>query len=262
MTPALVLLVPLLTGQAGGPPDADGGAKPTPAATLKPAPPSSEGGNGKEERARRSAPQPPATASPASAEGPAPGPGPALGPKSGGEPGAEPDPKTEEPAGRQRANAPEALPPALQAARARVADLESQVYELQAARQADQQRITALETELSDERSRREQAARSQEASAQALSTATDGLDQVGQALASGSGDVSAAMARAQALTGEAARHAGAGGSGQEAVLAGEAQRWLALSQEALQRGDLFQARVAVDAASRAATQARALAGR
>jgi chromosome segregation ATPase len=162
---------------------------------------------------------------------------------------------------RQRANAPEALPPAFQAAQERVADLESQVYELQAARQADQQRITALETELADERSRREQAARSREASAQALSTATDGLDQAEQALASGSGDVSAAVARAQALTGEAARHAGAGGSGQEAVLAGEAQRWLALSQEALQRGDLFQARVAVDAASRAATQARALAG-
>jgi DNA repair exonuclease SbcCD ATPase subunit len=138
-----------------------------------------------------------------------------------------------------------------------MADLERQVSELQAARQADQERITALETELADERSRREEAVRSQERREQALSTATDGLEQVDKALASGSGDVSAAVARAQALTGEA----GAGGSGQEAVLAGEAQRWLALSQEALQRGDLYQARVAADVASLAAAQARALAG-
>ncbi len=138
-----------------------------------------------------------------------------------------------------------------------MADLERQVSELQVARQADQERVTALEAELADERARREQAARDQEARGQALSTAMDGLEQAEQTLASGSGDVSAAVALAQALTGEA----GSGGAGQESVLTGEAQRWLALSQEALQRGDLFQARVAVDAASRAAAQARAVAG-
>jgi hypothetical protein len=223
MTPVLVLLVPLLTGQAGGPPDADGGAKPTPASASTNAPVSPD--NDQHE-----------------------------GPPVSGMDNPLPGPPT------PREKALSAPPRALQdlvAAQARMADLERQVSELQAARQADQERITALETELADERSRREEAVRSQERREQALSTATDGLEQVDKALASGSGDVSAAVERAQALTGEA----GAGGSGQEAVLAGEAQRWLALSQEALQRGDLFQARVAADVASLAAAQARALAG-
>ncbi|HEX9288224.1 MAG TPA: hypothetical protein VF904_01775 [Anaeromyxobacteraceae bacterium] len=133
--------------------------------------------------------------------------------------------------------------------------------DLQTARQGDQQRIASLEKDLSDERARREQAERGPAAREQALSSATGGLTQADQALATGSGDVSAALDRAKAAAGEAAQRAGAGGSEQEAALAAEAQRWVAVSQEALQRGDLFQARQAVEAANRAAQQARALAG-
>ena len=94
----------------------------------------------------------------------------------------------------------------------------------------------------------------------QALTAATGDLAEADRALASGSSDVSGAIARAQALAAQAARSAGAGGSAQEAALAAEAQRLLGVSQQALQRGDLFQARQAIEAANRAALQARSLA--
>jgi hypothetical protein len=79
------------------------------------------------------------------------------------------------------------------------------------------------------------------------------------RALAGGSSDVAGALTQAQAFAADAARSASASGSPQEALLATEAQRWLGVSQQALQRGDLFQARQALDAANRAALQARSL---
>jgi chromosome segregation ATPase len=145
-----------------------------------------------------------------------------------------------------------------QAAEARTAELEAQVQQLAAGLDADQQRVAALEDELARERARREEA--NPEVRQEALGGAVGSLDAANQALLSGSGDVQESIERAQALAGEAGRRASVGGSAEEAAFAAEAQRWIAASREALDRGDLFQARVAAAAATRAAQQARGLA--
>lgn len=240
-----MLLVPLLAGQAAGQTPVEGGAKLAPSETSisAPAPASSS-------TSSRPARKPLRSRDAVPGDEPTQGSAPALDSTADSAAVSVP---TQPLTGGGTST--------LQAAQARVADLEGRVNELEAAREADQQRITALEAELAEERSRRERAAESSGARAQALSSATVGLEQADQALASGSSDVSGALAQAQALTGQVAREAGGGGSQQEALLAAEAQRWLALSQEALRRGDLFQARLAVGVATRAAQQARALAG-
>jgi hypothetical protein len=121
-------------------------------------------------------------------------------------------------------------------------------------------RLHELEQEVARERARREQAERDLATRAQALSGTVGQLQGADQALASGSSeDVGAAIARAQALAGDAAARAGRNQSAEEASLARDAQRWLAQSQEALSRGDLFQARQAVQRALDAAGRARSL---
>ncbi|HEX7488781.1 MAG TPA: helicase SNF2, partial [Anaeromyxobacteraceae bacterium] len=154
-----------------------------------------------------------------------------------------------------------ALQARTEAALARAQALEQQLSQLEQARQADQQRLAALEQQVAEERARREEAERSPAQRREALGAAAGELDGAVDALAGGSDEVGASLAQAQALAAEASRHAGQHGSQEEAVQADEAQRWLGVSQEALSRGDLFQARQAAAAASQAARRAGLLAG-
>jgi len=146
------------------------------------------------------------------------------------------------------------------AALAQLAQLGEQVQTLQGQLAEQRQRTAALEQELADERARWQSAAEAPAARGEALANATADLAAADQTLALGSPDVAGAITRAQQVAVEVARNAAETSSSQEAALATEAQRWLAYSEDALQRGDLAQARQAVDYALRATQRARSLA--
>ncbi|HTP30220.1 MAG TPA: hypothetical protein VMK12_31750, partial [Anaeromyxobacteraceae bacterium] len=89
----------------------------------------------------------------------------------------------------------------------------------------------------------------------EALSFAAAGLAGVEQVLAGGSGEVWDTLSQADAAA-AFARGASAGQSPEGSALAAETQRWLDASQQALERGDLYWARMTVRAARQAADRA------
>ena len=141
-----------------------------------------------------------------------------------------------------------------------IAQLRDEIEQLQSQLAEQRDRAAQLEADLADERARREQEAQATIGRQRDLTSMASGLAEAEQALATGSGDVSRVLARAQAMAAAVATSAGAAGATQQAALAYEAQRWIAASQDALSRADFFQARQAVQLAGAAAVRARALA--
>ena len=147
----------------------------------------------------------------------------------------------------------------LRAARQQVTQLQAQVDRTSAELQNERARTASLEKQLAAERAQRDQTARTITDRGASLGVASDDLARANQSLVSGSPDVARdAIADAKARAAEAARTAAVQGSSQQAALATQAQTWASASEEALQRGDLFQARQALDAATRAAQAAQA----
>ena len=127
-----------------------------------------------------------------------------------------------------------------------------------------QSRVAALEAAFANEHARRSREAGEAIARHQDLTAMTSGLAEVERTLATGSVHVSDELARAQATAASVASSAGAAGAALQSAHASDAQSWLATSREALARGDLMQARLAVLRAvecARAAALATAVPG-
>lgn len=127
-----------------------------------------------------------------------------------------------------------------------------------------QSRVAALEAEVANEEARRAHEADETNARQRDLRAIISILAEIDRRLATGSGQVSDELARAQATAASVASSAAAAGSALQSGHASSAQSWLAASQEALARGDLFEARLAVNRAAgcvRAAALATAVPG-
>ncbi len=158
---------------------------------------------------------------------------------------------------------PEKQPPeqaqvAQLAAQAR--QLETTVALLRRQLALERERTAALEREAEAQRALRQYEAEEPVRRAQALTVETDRLTRLDQVLATGSIDAAPAIAQAQARLADSAASAGAGGREDEASYSATASGWLAESQDAIRRGDLYDARLALDAAQHNAQRALSLA--
>jgi hypothetical protein len=145
--------------------------------------------------------------------------------------------------------------------RQQVSTLRSQVAELSNALDASRGRISELEQALASLQQERRAVTEDPRRRAAELDSAVATMSSAELSLIGGSGDVSGALAQARSLLAEVNARAAAMGSGDEAGLAASAARDLDLAADALQRRAFFEARVAIDRASREAQQALAIVG-
>ncbi len=127
-----------------------------------------------------------------------------------------------------------------------------------------QNRVAALEAAVANEQARRSRDAEETNARQRDLTAIMSVVAEIDRTLATGSGHVSDELARAQATAASVASSAAAAGSALQSAHASGAQSWIAASREALARGDLFEARLAVIRAAecvRAAMLATAVPG-
>ena len=123
-----------------------------------------------------------------------------------------------------------------------------------------QSRVAVVEAGIADERARRWQEADEAATRQRELAAMTSDLADVERTLSTGYRYVSDDLARAQATAGRVAWSASASGAAAESALASDAQRWIAASEQALGRGDLYLARVALLRARTASSAAAAVA--
>ncbi|MGC4001360.1 MAG: helicase SNF2 [Anaeromyxobacter sp.] len=143
-----------------------------------------------------------------------------------------------------------------------VASLRAEVESLRASQAEEKARADALQQQLSEERAQQQaEAARSTSERADATGQALGQMDGALQSLSSGdaSGLDAALAQQAQALAG-AQQEAAARGAEREAQQSGVAAEAIAAAREALARGDLYAARLALGRAARSAGDANGLA--